>query len=130
MFCVTQVFSATTAICTAVTMSRLDYNIIFGHVVLTIAGTASAGLNILNTSTFVCSMLLLVGCIGIVVREIVFLLCTVVFNQRLSDKIVFIIVRLSVCMHAYNIMCIRILCMIERKLLEITVNCMQDFESL
>ena len=88
-------------------MSRLNYNIIFGHLTLSsalvhVAGTASAELDI-NTGTFVCSVLLLVGCIGVVIREIVFLLCTVVFNQRLSDKIVFIIVRLSVCMHAYII---------------------------
>ena len=98
-----QVFSVITVICAAVTASRIDVMTIFEN----LREYARLGISVpaeineqltKNIGAYICSILLLVTCIGVVIREILLLLCSV-FNRRCSSKLVLIIVSVHAFMH-------------------------------
>ena len=98
-------FSVTTVICAAVTASRINVKVIFDTL------SKYAGIDVpavnerwTNIGTFICSMLLLATCIGVVIREIFLLLCSV-FNQRCSSILVLIIVSVHAFAHIMKTSC-------------------------
>ena len=100
-----QVFSVITVICAAVTASRIDvkaiYDALRSYARLGISVPAEINERLTkNIGAYICSILLLTTCIGVVIREIFLLLCSV-FNHRCSSKLVLIIVSVHAFVHIY-----------------------------